>query len=413
MRSLEKVSLASFAVLLLAACTEGPVASPVGPVDASLSRTPASPAPTLLDVAEDAGTFSTFLAAVDASGLGQELTRVGQQTLFAPTDAAFGSRGLDPSNVADRVDADALREVLLHHAAKGRRDLLEVASTEQVRMADGTFVPVSATADGVLLDEARIVAPDLGAKNGILHGLDGVLVPGGVLFPPVQVDPPYWGTIFIDPDIITPDDPTAFQGIEATGRGWRWMFDRRVNGWIWVEPYLFDATYGDGLSIEVQVNPEFDAASALAEAEKYAREVGRLPTVLRKDVETMWIHQGVQPFGGGNNNILIHTGQAALYEADGILHETLVHESTHTSLDAEHRASAGWLDAQEKDGNFISVYARDYPGQEDLAETFLTWLAVRHAADRIPASMYRTILETIPYRIAYLDAQGFTMYPLD
>ena len=149
--------------------------------------------------------------------------------------------------------------------------------------------------------------------------------------------PPFSGTIFIDPDILTPADPTTFAGLSAAGQGSRTMFDRRVNGWITVDAYLFDASYDDGLTIEIQVNPEFaNAAAALVEAEKYAEVIGRLPTALRVDVETVWIHMGVQPFGGGNNNLLIHIGQADLYVADGILEETLVHEAAHTSLDAEH-----------------------------------------------------------------------------
>ena len=47
--------------------------------------------------------------------------------------------------------------------------------------------------------------------------------------------------------------------------------------------------------------------------------MGRLPTALRAEVETVWIHKGVEPFGGGNYNLLIHTSKSGLYEADGIL----------------------------------------------------------------------------------------------
>ena len=132
---------------------------------------------------------------------------------------------------------------------------------------------------------------------------------------PILGLPPFEGTIFIDPDIITSADPTTFQGLVAAGQGSRTMFDRRVNGWITVDAYLFDASYDDGLMAEIQVNPEFSAAAALAEAEKYAEAIGRVPTALRVDVETAWIHMGVGPFGGGNNNLLIHIGQADLYVA--------------------------------------------------------------------------------------------------
>ncbi len=225
--------------------------------------------------------------------------------------------------------------------------------------------------------------------------------------------PPFWGTIFLDPDIITPSDPTTFQTITYTGQGSRTMFDRRVNNWITVNAYLFDAEYDDGLSIEVQVNPEFgSSANALIQAEKYATVIGRLPTSSRQDVQTVWIHDGVQGFGGGNNNLLIHIGQGALYEADGILEETFVHESSHTSLDADHAASPGWLAAQTADTEFISVYAHDNPTREDVAESFLTWLAVRHRAGRISTGLADTITQTIPNRMAYFDAQSFNLYPI-
>ena len=69
------------------------------------------------------------------------------------------------------------------------------------------------------------------------------------------------------------------------------------------------------MSIEIQVNPEFqNSVTAEVEALKFAEVIGRLPTALRIDVETVWIHKGIELFGGGNNNILIHTGQSTLYD---------------------------------------------------------------------------------------------------
>lgn len=146
---------------------------------------------------------------------------------------------------------------------------------------------------------------------------------------------------------------------------------------------------------------------------KFAEVIGRLPTALRIDVETVWIHKGTEPFGGGNNNLLIHTGQSTLYENDGILEETLVHEASHTSLDAKHSTSSGWVSAQESDGNFISIYARDYPTREDVAETFLLYMAIRYRSDRIDQLLENKILETIPNRIMYFDDQNFNMYPIE
>jgi len=226
-------------------------------------------------------------------------------------------------------------------------------------------------------------------------------------------DPPFAGTIFLDPDIITSQDPTAFQSISYSGQGVRTMFDRRVNTWVQENAFLFEVVFDDGLTTEVQVNPEFGTPEdALTDATTYAIEVGRIPTALRRDMQTMWIHKGVEPFGGGNNNVLIHTGQAANYVAAGILEETLVHEASHTSLDAQHGNSAGWRAAQASDPEFISTYARDFPDREDIAESFLLYLAVHYRADRIDTQLQQTIQQTMPARLAYFDQLNLDMHPI-
>ena len=231
-------------------------------------------------------------------------------------------------------------------------------------------------------------------------------------YPVLRPSPPFGGTIFIDPDIVTAADPTTFIGLESAGRATRTMYDRRT-GWITLDPYLFVASFEGGSTIEMEVNPEFGSAeSSQVEAEFYAEAVARLPVALRRDVETVWIHRGVEPFGGGNNNLLIHTGQAELYIADGILDETLVHEAAHTSLDADHANSAGWIAAQAADPTFISDYARDNPTREDIAESFLPYLAVRYRPDRVSPSLKAVIEATIPNRIKYFDSLNLAMYPI-
>jgi len=228
-------------------------------------------------------------------------------------------------------------------------------------------------------------------------------------------EPPFFGTIFIDPDIITPATPTRFVSAPYAGQGMRVMFDRRANAFIGLNAYLFVATYSDGLQIEFQVNPEFGSVAAAEEQVAfYAPVIGRLPRALRVDVETSWIHRGDQPFGGGNNNLLIHTGALAeSYIAEGILEETLAHEAAHTSLDAMLAQSAAWLSAQQSDGEFISTYARDNPTTEDVAESFVPYLAVTCAGNRIDAEVAATIRTTIPGRIAVFDAAELDLAPVD
>ena len=229
-------------------------------------------------------------------------------------------------------------------------------------------------------------------------------------------EPPYPGTVFLDPDVITPSDPSSLIDVTYAGRGQRTMFDRRPADWIIINAYLFNARFDDGLNSEIQVNPEFESVpAAQGVADKYARMIGQLPTVLRTRVETVWIHKGEELWGGGNDNILIHVDQYA-YDPDfrDFEEEVLIHESGHTSLDPEHVRAPGWLAAQTADGGFISTYARDNPIREDLAESVLPWLAVRYRLDRISSADEHKILNAIPNRLAYFDRAILDrdMYPI-
>ena len=60
------------------------------------------------------------------------------------------------------------------------------------------------------------------------------------------------------------------------------------------------------------MNPEFGSSEALLVAEKYSRAVGRLPAFLLADVDTIWIHRGLEAFGGGNREYRITIIQTSI-----------------------------------------------------------------------------------------------------
>ena len=75
-----------------------------------------------------------------------------------------------------------------------------------------------------------------------------------------------------------------------------------------------------------------------------------MPTILRTNVATVWIHKGAEPFGSGDKNLPDHVGQAEWYVADGI--SNLIVSShlalpTHSRWPSQHATdytplSAGW-----------------------------------------------------------------------
>jgi hypothetical protein len=230
--------------------------------------------------------------------------------------------------------------------------------------------------------------------------------------PPIPKTPPYSGTIFLDPDILTEADPSIYITTEFKEITEKQVFDRRVNAWIEINALTFFSEFADGTDVLVVINPEFGTQeNAKALSEKFSFKLGQLPKILRKDIDELWIHKGVEPFGGGNRSLLIHTGQSDLYELEGNLEETLIHEASHTSLDDPHASSEAWLKSQELDDNFISTYARDNAEREDIAESFLMYLAVKYRSDKINPLLKSTIESTIPNRLSYFDAQNFDLKP--
>ncbi|WP_349408969.1 hypothetical protein [Pseudalkalibacillus sp. SCS-8] len=229
---------------------------------------------------------------------------------------------------------------------------------------------------------------------------------------PLDLTPPYDGTIFLDPHIVTENDPSTFLELNFIGKEKRIMFDRRVDNWIEEEAFLFQASFSDGFTIEFQVNQEFETEDeSWYQAMRFTHSIGQLSAVLKSEIHSVTIHKGYNPFGGGNNNILIHTEQADAYIQEGILEETLIHEGTHTSIDPFHFDQNDWLDAQTLDGRFISTYAQDFPDREDLAESFLLYVAAKYRADRISQQLLDTINEIMPNRLEYFENQDFDMRP--
>ena len=128
-----------------------------------------------------AGAFDTLIAAVLAADplVLDTLTGNGQFTVFAPTDDAFAALGLDANNVGTLPQA-ALTDILLYHVAHGRRYAADVLDSSRIRVLKGGFLFQDG---GVLTDnldrDANIilVATDVEAANGVIHGIDAVVLP--------------------------------------------------------------------------------------------------------------------------------------------------------------------------------------------------------------------------------------------
>jgi len=137
------------------------------------------PTMAISDIALSDPNFSTLVEAVlaaDPSVLDALLTAE-SLTIFAPTNDAFEASGI----VVTDLDAETLTNVLLYHAVEGEFDaaaLVEMGSGTLTTLLgeDITFEVVDGAV--VLNGTVTVVMPDVYATNGVIHVIDGVLLPG-------------------------------------------------------------------------------------------------------------------------------------------------------------------------------------------------------------------------------------------
>ncbi len=136
--------------------------------------------PNIVEVATEAGSFSTLLAAADAAGLVDTLTGEGPFTVFAPTDEAFAAAlealGLTAEELL--ADTDTLTSILTYHVLPVAPESKVLVTTESATTVQGGDIAIAVTDGGVVLnDSATVVAADIPAANGIIHVIDSVLLP--------------------------------------------------------------------------------------------------------------------------------------------------------------------------------------------------------------------------------------------
>lgn len=140
-----------------------------------------APAGDVLEVAAAEGDLNMFLAATEAAGVMDGLHGTGPFTVFVPTDDAF-SAYLDEAGMSQAevfADADAVRRLVEHHIVNMNDDAEMVMSMagQSLTTAAGTALDVSVDGDVVMVGDATVTRYDIGATNGVIHVIDGVLIP--------------------------------------------------------------------------------------------------------------------------------------------------------------------------------------------------------------------------------------------
>ncbi len=139
---------------------------------------PQSKVKTILTTAEEAGGFSTLLAAIGAAELDGILSTEGPFTVFAPTDKAFAK--IPKETIAEllkKENREELVSILTTHVVKGSvraGDALNAGKADSLSGETLTF----SILDGQLKVNASVISSvDLDGGNGVIHVIDTVLLP--------------------------------------------------------------------------------------------------------------------------------------------------------------------------------------------------------------------------------------------
>jgi uncharacterized surface protein with fasciclin (FAS1) repeats len=131
--------------------------------------------PDIVDTAINAGSFNTLVTAITTAGLDTALKGSGPFTVFAPTDEAFSKleSGFVESLLEDVIE---LRKVLEYHVVSGKIAAADLAQLKQATTTAGSDLKIDAS-NGVKVNDATVVTPDVAADNGVIHVIDTVLLP--------------------------------------------------------------------------------------------------------------------------------------------------------------------------------------------------------------------------------------------
>lgn len=131
----------------------------------------------VVDAAIAQGSFRTFIQLLSQLGMEEDLRGFGRFTVFAPTDAAFDAL---PEEVMEVLagDRNLLARVLSNHVISSGTPYTSdtVTSTVSVRTLQGNEVEIRRRGNSLSVDGHRVIIPDITAENGVIHGIDTLLI---------------------------------------------------------------------------------------------------------------------------------------------------------------------------------------------------------------------------------------------
>ena len=196
-----KLLLAALASASLAACQQGSggegnqaaAANRTATADSASGGGGAPQAPATKTIAEtisQSGDHTSLVRALKSAGLVETLAGAGPYTVFAPTNAAFQKLPAGAAEGMMKPDSKAqLTALLTNHVVPGVVTAQDLAAAiergggkAQLATVGGGTLMVSQSNGGITVNDprggqARVTQADQAQSNGVVHVVDGVLMP--------------------------------------------------------------------------------------------------------------------------------------------------------------------------------------------------------------------------------------------
>jgi uncharacterized surface protein with fasciclin (FAS1) repeats len=131
----------------------------------------------VIDTAIRSGIFQTFTRLVEGSLLEKKLRSSDSFTLFAPVDIAFAYLTPETFDYLLRADNQGiLANVLGYHAVPRKIMADELTHMCKARTVYGADLTIDCSEE-LKVNGARLLHVDMLARNGVIHGIDRLLMP--------------------------------------------------------------------------------------------------------------------------------------------------------------------------------------------------------------------------------------------
>jgi uncharacterized surface protein with fasciclin (FAS1) repeats len=132
----------------------------------------------VVKVAMSSKDHSTLVAALKQAELVTSLSNAGPFTVFAPTNAAFDKL---PAGTVDGLmkteKKEDLQNILQYHVSLGVLKAETFTDGQVLGMVNGDNVTINIKDGKVMLNNSATIVASIPASNGIIHVIDGVLLP--------------------------------------------------------------------------------------------------------------------------------------------------------------------------------------------------------------------------------------------